>query len=106
MKRCLAYLVIALFSMQALPLRELCKSMLKKSVTEQSADDGEDEGLSKEGDCKVKAEDTQKFLAADFTFSASQRFFAAKVGVSLHRHSRLPAAHHFEVATPPPNIFA
>ena len=106
MKRWLACLLITLFSMQALPLREVFKSMLKKSVTEQSADDSADEDLNKEADAKAKVEAAQDYLAPGFSFSSSQRFFAAQVDACLHRHSRLPAAHHFEVATPPPNTTA
>ncbi len=100
MKQWLSYLLIILFSLQVLPVKELGKMLLKKAATGQSADDNEEEsGAGK--DLKEKTID-KLFLTTD---GISFRMFITDslVKTALHYLCHFKASFYPDITTPPPD---
>lgn len=100
MKQWLSYLLIMLFSFQALPVKELGKLLLKKAAIEQTADETEeDAGAAKE--LKEKAIEKLYLQAGSLHFNALIADDLAKI--ALHQLSILAPSFYPDITTPPPD---
>lgn len=98
-------LLMALFSLQQLPVKELGKLLLKKACTEQS---GDDEGNAGNDDPPTpkqfkEKEDTDKCYPAPLLFHTREVIVEHRVETALHEAERLVPHFVPEILTPPPN---
>jgi hypothetical protein len=103
MRILIAFFLLALFSFQALPVRDLGKIWTKAKVC--MVDDcNEDEGCDAPEGSKVK-KDTSVFKEYTTPPSAGADRLAIQAAqqIMLHRPDHLPVLYAGEVLTPPPN---
>ena len=100
MKPWLSYLLIIIFSLQALPVKELGKLFIKKAIIEKVQDEADE---SPETLKDSKETTSEKLFLPPFSFTFSAAFTEKKVKVVLH--NRLPYEEHFhpDISTPPPD---
>lgn len=102
MRQWIAYLFLALFSFQVLPVKEIGKILFKSQTTEEIHE--EDYADSNGPDLKLKKEG-DPFKPSDFGIASSARILSlsAKIALVIHRTSTLPDYHIPDILTPPPN---
>lgn len=106
MKRFLAYIFLAIFSFQVLPVKELGKILFKGQMTEEvhencniESDDCPDSKVKKEGD-------PSKFLYTHQQNIAIELHINAIVHAAVLNTGNLPSHFVPDIATPPPNYKA
>ena len=106
MKVWISLFLIALFSLQQLPVKELGKLLAKKTCTEQSADDDTPSGDDTPGPFKQLKEkaDLDKYCTTPFLFQTRELATRHRVATALHEAQRLMPHFVPEILTPPPNV--
>lgn len=105
MKLWISYLLIALFSLQQLPVKELSKLLLKKVCTEQSTDDegaASNDNPTSSKQLKEK-EDADKFCQHTLFFHFKEVAVSHRIETALHEAQRLVPHFVPDIITPPPN---
>lgn len=103
MKLWVSYLLIILFSLQQLPVKELGKLLVKKSTTEQVQDSDEANNEDTPAPKQFK-EDPLKYCLHPVSFHLKEIIITHRVETALHEaHQFIP---HFvpDIVTPPPNL--
>ena len=106
MKVWISLLLIALFSLQQLPVKELGKLLVKKSCTEQSTDDEAatgDDAPNPSKQLKEKA-DLDKYCTTPFLLHTREVATRHRIETALHEAQRLMPHFVPEILTPPPNV--
>lgn len=99
MKRLLSYLLILLFSIQALPVKELGKLLLKKAAIEQTADESEENGAAKE----VKEIEVEKAYLQSGVLIFHRLIANDLIRIALHQLSLSAITYYPDITTPPPD---
>jgi len=99
MKQWLSYLLIILFSFQALPVKELGKLLIKKAITEQVEDEANGADTSKQ----FAEKDIEKLFMHTQVFHLTAIYSTEQVKVALHNLPVFEDHFHPDVTTPPPD---
>lgn len=100
MRKWLAYICIAIFSFQILPVKEIGKILFKGQITEEevhgyTSDEGTPIKIKKEGDPFNYNEYAQSF--------GRMEVLTRKISTAIHSSDNLPDYHIPDILTPPPN---
>ena len=97
----IAVFLLSLFSLQALPVKEMGKILVKAKMSmEDKADDDENVG---EGSKAKKEESAFKAYISPVSYSAELLSAKSEEQIVLHTADHLPVLYKGEVLTPPPN---
>ncbi|HRO41785.1 MAG TPA: hypothetical protein PL009_03070 [Flavipsychrobacter sp.] len=103
MKKWIAYIFIAIFSLQVIPIKEIGKILYKGQITEEEvhgysgpAKGDDNSKLKKEGDPLLHQN-------VNFQDQARAAFLTHKIITAIHRSEHIPDFHVADIITPPPN---
>lgn len=106
MKYWVSCLLMILFSLQQLPVKELGKLLVKKTSTEQ-VEDGDGSGTDEDNPSPLKQlkekEDPLKYCMSTVSFQFKEVIVTHQVATALHKAHRLVPHFVPDIATPPPN---
>jgi hypothetical protein len=100
MKQWLSYILIILFSFQALPVKELRKLLIKKAITEQVGDESSD---SNDTSKQFAEKDIEKLFVHTQLFHLTAIYSMEQVKVALHNLPVFEDHFHPDITTPPPD---
>ena len=100
MKVWIAYMFLAIFSLQVLPVKEVGKILFKNQITEEEVR----VNLAEEdAPCKVKKANEPLQLYAGHHSFASLKYLNSVILNAIHTTERLPSFYIPDITTPPPN---
>lgn len=103
MRQWLAYILIAIFSFQVLPVKELGKILFKGQLTEEIHEEGHGDAEDLE-DAKLKKDgDPFKFHYPVTEFVARNHFHTHSAMVAIYEADHIPLLYLPDILTPPPN---
>lgn len=96
MRKCIAYILIAILSFQVLPVKELGRLLFKAQMTEEIHEHCHD-------DTAMKFKKHIPFRDFLFSHSAQEIYLNARVNIAMHAAAQVAHQHFPDIFVPPPN---
>lgn len=101
MRRWIAYIFIAIFSLQILPVKEIGKVLFKGQILEEEVHNYAQE--SKDDTCKNQKEGDPVWNGNDLQDRARSASLSHEINTAMHNNANLPDYYVPDIPTPPPN---